>query len=163
MLNVDLFPGPGVDEMVNLYDIPWEWPDDHFSFVYVSHFLEHVPHGPDPSLDLFYQVMGEMLRVIKPGGHLEVYSPHPQGPHALEPPGHHRHIGPMTFKPWTVDWNCSTEATNLRGKKRLELLKRKTYRRLQVGPLSDYHFRRYARLEVGHPANIRLLYRVVMG
>jgi len=45
------------------------WPDQSFDAVYHSHFLEHIPRESAPEL------LGECLRVLKPGGILRVSVP----------------------------------------------------------------------------------------
>lgn len=65
--NVDISDGVLTDQLLDLENIPWALPSDHFTHVLAEHVVEHVS---DP-----VEVMREMARVAKPGGYVEIAVP----------------------------------------------------------------------------------------
>lgn len=77
--NVDIAPGPGVDEIVDLRD-PWPWPDNSVEWLIAHDIIEHLPDK--------IHTMNEMHRVLKPGGRVEICVPTTDGPGAFQDPTH---------------------------------------------------------------------------
>ena len=67
-VNHDIAMIEGIDEVHDLNDIPWPWPDDRFSEIVALDVLEH--------LDNFFPVMEEIYRVLKPKGVIRIKVPY---------------------------------------------------------------------------------------
>lgn len=65
---IDLRPLPGVDQIVDLEEHPWELPSDHFEFIRLQHVIEHVNDT--------FGLAREMIRVAKNGCRIEIKTPH---------------------------------------------------------------------------------------
>jgi SAM-dependent methyltransferase len=91
--NVDLYYG-GADEQLDISEVPWSFPSDHFDRILASHVLEHL------ELDDQVAVLSECARVLRDGGKLQVH--YPLGKNYRADP---THVGP----PWewpTPDYYC---------------------------------------------------------
>ena len=67
-VNLDWSPLAKPDVVHDLNAIPYPFPDSSFDLIEAFHVLEH--------LDKPFKVMGEMHRMLKPGGTLHVKVPH---------------------------------------------------------------------------------------
>jgi SAM-dependent methyltransferase len=67
-VNVDSAALPGVDVVHDLRSLPLPFPDGEFAEVVCQDVLEHLPDYP--------ALLGEIHRVMRPGGRLVVRSPH---------------------------------------------------------------------------------------
>lgn len=65
-INVDILNFGG-NQVVNLNEFPWPFPDDFFDAVYASHVLEHMNN--------FNQVVTEVWRISKPGAKFSIRVP----------------------------------------------------------------------------------------
>ncbi|WP_226043518.1 methyltransferase domain-containing protein [Natrinema sp. DC36] len=74
--NVDISSDVQPDEVVDLQQTPWPWPDDSFSHTLASHVLEHLDPVP----------WDEICRVLAPGGTLVIV--YPIGNTRFEDPTH---------------------------------------------------------------------------
>lgn len=91
-LNVDIDPTVNPDQVVDLQDAPWPWPEDSFKLVIARHVLEHLDPVP----------WSEIERVAQNGGELEL----------TYPIGHTRFEDPTHKQFWnakTADWLASPE------------------------------------------------------
>jgi len=70
-VSVDIFESPSVDENFDMGDIPYE--DETIGGIYSEHALEHVPFAQAEA------ALQEWLRVLQPGGTLELYLPDFEG------------------------------------------------------------------------------------
>src|SRR5262245_26058813 len=77
-MNVDKFPGPGI-EVADLA-IPWPWPDNSVAHVRAWDIFEHLP-------DKIF-TMNELWRVLVGGGTAEIALPTTEGPGAFQDPTH---------------------------------------------------------------------------
>ena len=87
-VNVDFQPGPGVDEVWDLY-FPPEPRREIANEILLSHVLEHLI---DPLL-----VMEKLWRIAKPGCELTIRVPHGGSDDAWEDPTHVRPYFPQSF------------------------------------------------------------------
>ncbi|CAN7486182.1 hypothetical protein LJR225_003379 [Phenylobacterium sp. LjRoot225] len=89
-VNVDAFAEAAPDEVCNLDQTPWPWPDNCADEVRFIHSLEHM--GGDPKV--FLAIMQELYRISAPGCRIEIYVPHPHHDFFLNDPTHVRAITP---------------------------------------------------------------------
>lgn len=125
---------PGVTRH-DVLKFPWPFPDAHFDLVYCSHVLEHIPPivgtKADIKRDIFFDVMEEIHRILKPGGLLCIRVPWGYTEVSLEHVQHYRQWRPdwaVYFHPdheengyssarFTVeDWKRTRGVTTTRGK-----------------------------------------------
>lgn len=78
-VNVDLIPGPGVDQVADLRE-RWPWPESSAAFVRAWDVIEHLP-------DKVF-TMNELWRVLSPGGRAEIAVPTTDGTGAFQDPTH---------------------------------------------------------------------------
>jgi predicted SAM-dependent methyltransferase len=67
---VDALAFPGVDQVVDLKQAPWPWPDNSVGEVHCSHFLEHLTATQRVAF------ANELYRVLVPGGTCQIIVPH---------------------------------------------------------------------------------------
>lgn len=88
-VNHDIASIEGIDEVHDLNDLPWPWPDDRFSEIEAIDVLEH--------LDNFFPVMEEIHRVLKPKGVIRIKVPYWNSAYFHIDPTHKQSIHEMTF------------------------------------------------------------------
>lgn len=93
-VNVDAYAVAEPDEVWDLEQTPWPWPDNCAEQVMFIHSLEHM--GGDPKV--FLAIMTELYRILQPGGHAIIHVPHPRHDHFLGDPTHVRPILPATLR-----------------------------------------------------------------
>ena len=96
-VNVDIMPGEGIDQIVDLSIFPWPWKDESIKVISASHIIEHFPDQK--------QFIEECLRILKPGGVLELVVPHSSCITSVGCLGHYRTYSHDTFRqylsePW---------------------------------------------------------------
>lgn len=115
-VNMDIAALPGVDVVHDAFRFPWPFEDGSFDHVLCSHILEHVPHevGLVPYQDGFIRFVEECHRVLRPGGTLEVLTPHPRSQNTIADPTHTRVVHPANFACFDPDgvyaWRHYTKA-----------------------------------------------------
>ncbi len=87
--NVDLVNLPGVDLLADLNEPLDALPDNSVDVIYTRHTLEHV--------DNLLNLIGEMHRVVRPGGTIYVIVPHFSNPYYYSDPTHVRFFGLYSF------------------------------------------------------------------
>jgi hypothetical protein len=92
-VNVDCAAECRPDEVVDLEETPWPWPDDCASEVLFIHSLEHM--GGDPKV--FLAMMQELWRICAPGASVIIHAPHPRHDDFLNDPTRVRAITPATM------------------------------------------------------------------
>lgn len=85
---------PWVDSKHDLASFPWPWADNSFRLIKGMDFIEHSPN--------LHATMGELHRIIKPGGLLEIRFPKWNSEFAVIDPGHVQKIHPRTFEFFTL-------------------------------------------------------------
>lgn len=97
-VNVDVTQYPGVDQVVDLDKVPWPWEDNSVDEIYASDALEHfAPLGRGAGQLNIIAIMGEIHRVLKPGGLVELIIPSTDGPGAFQDPTHVTYWNKNTF------------------------------------------------------------------
>jgi hypothetical protein len=89
-LNVDASAACNPDEVVDLEQTPWPWPDDCADEVVFIHSLEHM--GGDPKV--FLAMMAELYRICADGAAVLIHAPHPRHDNFINDPTHVRAITP---------------------------------------------------------------------
>ena len=123
-LNVD-YHNPNSDLDVDLFRFPWPLPDNSFDSLLMDNYLEHVPHILDGANGLF-KTIGEVQRILKPGGQALIQVPHGVSRNALSNPAHFRFFVPSTLGfLWGIPWQRPTtqEYQATVGKRPLELVR----------------------------------------
>ena len=92
-VNVDKYPGPGIDLVLDLEKTPWPWPSDSADEVRFIHSLEHM--GRDT--DVFLGIVRELYRVCADGAKVVIHVPHPRSDDYLGDPTHVRPITPQAL------------------------------------------------------------------
>lgn len=96
---------------------PIPFPDDAFDFVTAHDFLEHVPrliYVPQRR-NAFVEVMNEVWRVLKPGGHFMSFTPAYPHPEAFRDPTHVNIITDQTFTAYFDNVNRWAAAYGFKG------------------------------------------------
>src|SRR5262245_42786869 len=86
---VDRMDLPGVDIVADLNEPLSKLPDNSVDEVYTRHTLEHV--------DALLPLMGELHRVARPDGRIEIIVPHFTNPYGYSDPTHVRFFGLYSF------------------------------------------------------------------
>ncbi len=84
MVGLDLSPHPGVDVLADL-ERPLPFADDSFDGARLRHVVEHVA-------DLV-SLLRQVHRVLRPGGRVEVLTPHFSAAASWTDPSHRLHLG----------------------------------------------------------------------
>ena len=87
-INVDRFAGCEPDEIVDLEEFPWPWPDDSVDEVFMSHVLEHL----GATTDGYFDVIRELYRVCRHDARVTVTVPHPRHDTFINDPTHVRAV-----------------------------------------------------------------------
>lgn len=90
MVNVDIEPLFKPDEELDLTVFPWHWGDRTVDAVLASHVIEHIPN--------WQRFFSECVRILKPGGMLEIAVPHHHDIVSMTEIGHLHVFTPQTFK-----------------------------------------------------------------
>lgn len=87
--NVDMYPGEGVDVVLDLDTPTWPWADNSIQEIFSSHTIEHVKDC--------VHFMKECHRILAPGGYCTIRVPHGWNEAAMGDPTHQR-----PFFMWTM-------------------------------------------------------------
>ncbi|MFA5943836.1 MAG: class I SAM-dependent methyltransferase [Candidatus Thermoplasmatota archaeon] len=96
---MDVAALPGVEVVHDAFAFPWPFADAEFDRILCRHILEHVPHevGIRPYRDGFLVFLEECHRLLRPGGLLEIVTPHPDSANTIADPTHTRVVHPRNF------------------------------------------------------------------
>lgn len=106
-VNVDAYAACEPDEVVDLEQTPWPWPDNCAEEVQFIHSLEHM--GGDPKV--FLAIMQELYRVSQPGALVRIHVPHPRHDNFIGDPTHVRVITPQVLSLFDRALNDKWKAT----------------------------------------------------
>ena len=87
-INVDKFPTCSPDEIVDLEQFPWPWPDNSVDEVRLYHVLEHL--GADTGV--YLGIIKELYRVCRDNAAIDIIVPHPRHDDFLNDPTHVRPV-----------------------------------------------------------------------
>lgn len=93
-VNVDAESGAEADQVFDLEQTPWPWPDSCATEIRFIHALEHMGGAPK----VFLAIMREIYRIAAPGCEVVIVVPHPRHDSFFSDPTHVRPIGPDTLK-----------------------------------------------------------------
>lgn len=93
-VNVDAAPAAEPDEVVDLEQTPWPWPDDCAEVIEFVHSLEHM--GADPAV--FLAIIKETYRIAADGAVIRIHAPHPRHDSFIGDPTHVRTITPDVMR-----------------------------------------------------------------
>jgi len=92
---IDRRSSPGVDVVHDLERFPWPLADDRFDRIILRDALEHFSD--------VVRTMEELHRIAKPGGRIEIWTPHYSHPSSYHDPTHKHHFSFGTFDYFTGD------------------------------------------------------------
>lgn len=92
-VNVDGSAECNPDILMDLEQVPWDFPDNSVSHIVMSHVLEHLGQTPKA----FLAIMQELYRICRDGAELEITVPHPFHDNFVSDPTHVRPITLMTL------------------------------------------------------------------
>jgi len=88
-IGLDIVPLEGVDVVHDLNQFPYPFSDNSFDSVRLSHVIEHTQS--------IIRTMEEIHRILKPGGELEITTPHYTDASSWQDPTHHWHLNSRSF------------------------------------------------------------------
>ncbi len=100
-INVDKFPTPATDLLLDLETPNWPWEDDSINEIHLIHCLEHL--GKDT--ETYFNIFKELYRICKNGAIVEIHVPHPRHDNFLGDPTHVRPITPQSLTLFDADKN----------------------------------------------------------
>lgn len=89
-VNVDKVASCNPDQIVDLENLPWPWPDNSVDEVMLSHVLEHL----GAATAIYLGIIKELYRVCRDGAPIHIEVPHPRHDSFLSDPTHVRAIIP---------------------------------------------------------------------
>ena len=89
-VGLDIVPLEGVDVVHDLNTFPYPFPDNSFDQIRLSHVIEHI--------DSIIRTMEELHRVLRPGGQLEITTPHHTDASSWQDPTHVWHLNSRSFE-----------------------------------------------------------------
>lgn len=92
-VGIDMLALPGVDIVHDIEVTPWPLPDNCVMTAVASHVLEHI----NPHKGVFINVMDEIWRVLKPGGHFAFVVPYAGSHGFYQDPTHCNPINETTM------------------------------------------------------------------
>src|SRR5262249_1766710 len=105
-INVDSAPECEPDQLWDLEQTPWPWPDNCAEEVRFIHSLEHL--GGDPKI--FLAIIKELYRICAPGCAIEIHVPHPRHDNFINDPTHVRAISAPMLRLFDKELNDQWKA-----------------------------------------------------
>ena len=72
-VNIDVEPACNPDQVLDICQTPWPFPESSVEEIVLCHVLEHVGRTPEE----FKSILRELYRVLQPDGLLKITVPHP--------------------------------------------------------------------------------------
>lgn len=93
------------DIVWDLFQYPWPIKSGSVQHIYISHFVEHIPHyRPDWDKDGWWVFWDEIHRICRKGAKVEVIHPYVRSDRAFWDPTHVRFIHEMTWYYLDPEW-----------------------------------------------------------
>jgi hypothetical protein len=93
-VNVDAAEACRPDQVWNLDQTPWPWPDDCATEVLFIHSLEHM----GATSEGFLAIIRELYRIAAPGCEVRIHVPHPRHDNFINDPTHVRAVTPQLLR-----------------------------------------------------------------
>ncbi|MCJ8277089.1 MAG: methyltransferase domain-containing protein [Bdellovibrionales bacterium] len=87
---VDIHAYEGVDQVLNVNQLPWDLPDNHFEGIRSLHVIEHVGDVTE--------FMRELHRICKDGAEVYIETPHFSSLNSWNDPTHKAHFSSQWYK-----------------------------------------------------------------
>lgn len=94
-VGIDYNPRTDADVIHDLGVVPYPFRDNEFDFVVSRHVIEHVPD--------VMAFVSELHRITKPGGRIEIVTPHYSNPDWPTDPTHRNHFNSYSFSCFMQD------------------------------------------------------------
>ncbi len=88
-IGIDSNPKSHADIIHDLGVVPYPFPDNEFDEIVCRHVAEHVPD--------VMSFVAELYRITKPGGRIDILTPHYSNPDWATDPTHRNHFNSYTF------------------------------------------------------------------
>jgi SAM-dependent methyltransferase len=98
-MGLDIVPLEGVDVVHDLNQFPYPFPSDTFDGVRIVHVIEHI--------ESILRTMEEVHRIIKPGGVVEIVTPHYTDASSWQDPTHIWHLNSRSFDYFQSDFESN--------------------------------------------------------
>jgi SAM-dependent methyltransferase len=159
---IDAYPFEGVTVVHDLTEFPWPLKDSSYERAVSHQCIEHLPSDGVAGRDVFFAFFDEVWRILKPGGTFEFDVPDQRSDYAYADPTHRRFYREKAF---SFLWE--PERDSLYPRKIWTLVDCHTDRIYRLGPLTDWHVRKFAprlnraicRGGIGTPSNIYVTIR----
>jgi predicted SAM-dependent methyltransferase len=102
-VGLDVVPLQGVDVVHDLNKFPYPFDDDSFDRVRLSHVIEHIQS--------ITKTMEEIHRILRPGGELEITTPHYTDASSWQDPTHVWHLNSRSFDFFREDYKTGYYST----------------------------------------------------
>jgi len=147
--NADLY-APRADVRFNLEKLPWPFAEQAYDYVLADQIVEHLPDRIGAQ-DGLLAVLGEIHRVLKPGGRVYIGVPHAVDPETWRNPTHLRAFVPSTLKSLDANPGNGGDASVLyQAGYSFRILDTVVLRRLRITRFFDssYHVPKYVKRHV---------------
>lgn len=94
-IGLDNNPRTAADVIHDLGDVPYPFDDSEFDLVVSKHVIEHVPD--------VIAFVEELHRITRPGGRIEILTPHYTNPDWANDPTHRNHFNSYSFNSFIPD------------------------------------------------------------
>jgi predicted SAM-dependent methyltransferase len=98
-VGLDIVPLEGVDVIHDLNKFPYPFDDNSFDQIRLSHVIEHI--------ESVTKTMEELHRILRPGGQLEITTPHYTDASSWQDPTHLWHLNSRSFDFFQEDYKTA--------------------------------------------------------
>jgi len=102
-VGLDIAPLEGVDVVHDLNQFPYPFPNNSFDRIRVIHVIEHIQS--------ILKTMEEIHRIAKPGGEVEIVTPHYTDSSSWQDPTHFWHLSSRSFDFFQEEYRTSYYST----------------------------------------------------